>query len=76
MQDVKFIDFKHDIDEIEKQVMEKRNFEHLDIYLRDKNTTPEKIYAFLESVKKNFKEYSVIFQTDKFGNPHYCLLKN
>lgn len=76
MQDVKIIDVKYDYEQIQKEVMVERNFEQLDIYLTDKSTSAEKVLAFVNSIKKNPKEYDVIFQTDKFGNPFYTLLRH
>jgi len=76
MQDVKIIDVKYDYEQIEKEVMVERNFEQLDVYLTDKSTNAEKVLAFVDSIKKNPKEYHVIFQTDKFGNPFYTLLRH
>lgn len=75
MQDIEFVDAKYDIESIEKEVMVERIFDNLGIFLGDKSTTPEKIDAFLNSVKNNPNEFGVIFQTDKFGNPYYSLLK-
>jgi len=63
MNDLKFIDAKYDIDQIEKEVMEQRIFDNLGIFLGDKSTTYEKIDAFVESVKK------IQVSMDSFSSP-------